>query len=370
MAEERLISDEDRWRLILGRERDKLKVRSLRAGIALDELYGAGRGEGSRSRVESGGGSESGFLSTREWAEELEDLFGARVREEVLGRAAGAGRSGAILEVQPDEVTPSIELLEQILSLKGGLSEERLARLRRLVARVVKALVEALAIRLRPAFTGSVVARPTRRRGGPLDLRRTVSRNLRTVRFRSDGTPQLAPDDLIFKTRARRTLDWRVVLVVDVSGSMEPSVIYSALMAAILSGLPSVDTRFVAFSTDVVDMSDKVTDPLGLLMEVVVGGGTDIARALRYARQLVSVPRRTLLILVTDFEEGGSVDALLSEVRSLAESGVHPLGLAALDDRGAPRYSKTIAEAVVAAGMPVAALTPLELAQWVRERIK
>jgi len=57
-------------------------------------------------------------------------------------------------------------------------------------------------------------------------------------------------------------------------------------------------------------------------------------------------------------------------VRSLAESGVHPLGLAALDDRGAPRYSKTIAEAVVAAGMPVAALTPLELAQWVRERIK
>ena len=370
MGEDKLIPDRDRWRLILGRERDKLKLKSLRAGIALDELYGSGRGEGSRSRVDSGGGSESGFLSTREWAEELEDVFGSTIREEVLGRAAATGRSGAILEASPDDVTPSVELLQQILSLKGGLSEERLVRLRRMVARVVKALVDALAVRLRPALTGSVVPRPTRRRGGPLDLRRTVTRNLRTVRFRTDGTPQLVPDDLIFKTRARRTLDWRVILVVDVSGSMEPSVIYSALMAAILSGLPSVDTRFVAFSTEVVDLSEKVSDPLGLLMEIVVGGGTDIAKALRYARQLVAVPRRTIVVAVTDFEEGGSVDELVGEVRALAESGVHALGLAALDDRGAPRYSKTIAEEVVAAGMPVAALTPLELARWVREQIQ
>jgi uncharacterized protein with von Willebrand factor type A (vWA) domain len=175
---------------------------------------------------------------------------------------------------------------------------------------------------------------------------------------------------LIFKTRARRSLDWRVVLVVDVSGSMEPSVIYSALMAAILSGLPAVSTHFVAFSTEVVDLSDRVSDPLGLLLEIQVGGGTDIARALRYARQLVSVPARTLILLVSDFEEGGPVGALIAEVRAIAESGAHPLGLAALDDRGAPRFSSAVAEAVVAAGMPVAAMTPLELAGWIGRQIR
>lgn len=361
-----MIGPEDRWRLLLGRERERLDAAGRRAGLALDELYGAGQGEGSASGL---GGAPPG-LSTREWAEELEALFGSRVMEQVLGRAAAGGRSAAVLEVDPGQVTPSVELLEQVLALKGSLPEARLRRLRVLVAKVVEALVEELATRLRPALVGSVVPRPTRRRGGPLDLRRTVLRNLRHVRTRDDGSPQLVPEDLFYSTRARRSLDWRVILVVDVSGSMEASIIHAAIVAAILSGLPAVQSHFVAFSSEVVDLSEKVSDPLGLLLEVVVGGGTDIARGLRYARSLMTVPSRTLVLLVTDFEEGGPLGALLSEVRAIAESGAHPLGVAALDERGQPRYSKAVAEEVVAAGMPVAALTPLELARWIGERIR
>jgi len=73
---------------------------------------------------------------------------------------------------------------------------------------------------------------------------------------------------------------------------------------------------------------------------------------------------------VTDFEEGGPLPTLLAEVRAMAESGARPIGLAALDDRGAPRYARAIAEEVVAAGMPVAAVTPLELARWIGEQIR
>lgn len=361
-----MIRPEDRWRLLLGTERERMGAVGMRAGRALDELYGAGRGEGSGAGL----GGSTPQLSTREWAEELEALFGSRVMEQVLGRAAEGGRSAAVLEVDPDEVTPSVDLLEQVLALKGALPEAKLGRLRRLVARVVDELVRELATRLRPALVGAVVPRPTRRRGGPLDLRRTVLRNLRHVRVREDGTPQLAPEELVYATRARRSLDWRVVLVVDVSGSMEASIIHSAIVAAILAGLPSVTSHFVAFSTEVVDLSDKVADPLGLLLEVVVGGGTDIGKGLRYARSLMTVPSRTIVLLVTDFEEGGSLGSLLAEVRALAESGAHPLGIAALDERGQPRYSKAVAEEVVAAGMPVAALTPLELARWIGERIR
>lgn len=362
-----MISAEDRWRLILGTERDRLAPPAQRAAVALDELYGEGQGEGSNSRL---GGAESPSQTVREWADELEDLFGAHVREQILARAVVRGRSDALQMLEPDSVTPSVELLQQLLSLKGGLSEARLGRLRRLVQTVVHALVKELATQLRPALVGSVLARPTRRKGGPLDVRRTVAGNLRTVRFRADGTPQLAPDRLVFKTRARRSLDWQIILVVDVSGSMEASVIHSALMAAILSGLPAVTTHFVAFSTSVADLSERVDDPLGLLLEVVVGGGTDIALGLRYARQLMSVPSRSLVILVSDFDEGGPLPALLAEVRAIAESGARPLGLAALDERGAPRFVRAVAEEVAAAGMPVAALTPLELARWVGEQIR
>jgi Mg-chelatase subunit ChlD len=237
---------------------------------------------------------------------------------------------------------------------------------------VVGTLLEELAARLQPALVGTLVNRPTRRRRGrgQLDLRRTVADNLRTVRFRADGSPQLVPDRLVFRSRARRSLDWQVILLVDVSGSMEASVIYSALMAAILGGLPAVSTHFVAFSTRVMDLSDKVHDPLGLLLAVSVGGGTNIARALRYARQLLRVPARSLVILVTDFEEGGPLHALLAEVRALAESGARPLGLAALDDQGAPRFARAVAEEVVDAGMPVAAVTPLELARWIADQLR
>ncbi len=82
------------------------------------------------------------------------------------------------------------------------------------------------------------------------------------------------------------------------------------------------------------------------------------------------MPRRTLVITVSDFEEGPSVEGLVGEVRQLAEAGVTCLGVAALDDRGAPRYAVPIAEQVAAAGMPVAALTPVELARWIGERIR
>jgi Family of unknown function (DUF5682)/VWA domain containing CoxE-like protein len=363
------ISVRDRWRMILGHERDKLKPRAARAARALDELYGHGHGEGSREPLGGGGGQEHAFPTVRAWREEIEALFGAQVFEEVAGKAAMQGRVGALLELDPDQAAPSVELLEQVLSLKGGLGEAHLGRLRALIRRVVDELVRELAVRVRPALFGVLGQRPTRRSTGALHLPRTVAANLEKVR-EIDDELRLVPERLYFKQRSRRHMDWNVVLVVDVSGSMEPSVIYSAMMAAILSGVPWISVKFIAFSTEIVDLSEHVDDPLALLLEVSVGGGTHIAKALRYARGLAAVPQRTIVLCVSDFEEGYSIDSLVSEVRSLVEAGVTCLGLAALDDRGAPRYAVPIAEQVAAAGMPIAALTPLELARWIGDKIR
>ena len=353
------LSAADRWRLVLGRQRDKLQGRARRLGRALDELYGD---------PPTGGGQEPGFPTVREWAEELHALFGERVREEVLGQAIGAGRAAAAFELDAQSVRPSVELLQQILGLKGSLSESQLGRLRPLVARIVEALAKALAVRVRPALTGVAMPRPTRRPGGPLDLPRTLRANLHTLQASPDG-PFIVPERLVFQSRGRRSMDWHVVVVVDVSGSMEPSTVYAALMSAILAAAPWIHVSFLSFNTEVVDLGEHATDPLRLLLEVRVGGGTHIAKALRHARTLVRVPRRTIVLVITDFEEGFSVDGLLAEVRALVATGARCLGLAALDDAGSARYSKAIASQVVAAGMPVAALSPLELARWVGDQI-
>ncbi|MCM2388543.1 DUF5682 family protein [Streptomyces sp. CWNU-1] len=365
------LSAGERWRLLLGRGK-ALSGTALRYATALDELYGSGRGEGSRGAdgYGQGGGTDASYPDVRAWSDELAALFGPGVREEVLAAAADSGRLDAALALDPAAARPSVELLRTVLSFAGGLPEQQLARLRPLVARLVKELTDALANRLRPALTGLAHPRPTRRPGGPLDLPRTLRANLTTARRDPDtGVVTVLPERPVFRTRARRSTDWRLVLVVDVSGSMEASTIWSALTASVLAGVPALSTHFVAFSTEVLDLTDHVDDPLALLLEVRVGGGTNIARGLRHARELVTVPSRTLVVLVSDFEEGGPIGPLLSEVRTLVDAGCHVLGCASLDDEGRPRYSTGVAGQLVAAGMPVAALSPLELARWVGERV-
>ncbi|WP_329499384.1 DUF5682 family protein [Kitasatospora herbaricolor] len=363
----------DRWRLLLGRPGSRgLSGRSARLATALDELYGTGRGEGSGADAAPGrgGGREAPYPGVREWSEELAALFGAGIREEVLAAAVEHGRTDALAAIDPDAVRPSVDLLRTVLDHAGGLPEARLAALRPLVRRLVEELTRELATTLRPALTGISVPRPSSRPGGGLDLNRTIRANLATARPGPDGGTLIVPDRPVFRTKARKASDWRLILVVDVSGSMEASTVWAALTASILAGVPSLSTHFVAFSTEIVDLTERVDDPLGLLLEVRVGGGTHIAAGLRYAQSLVTVPSRTLVAVISDFEEGYPLGGLLARTRALVGAGCHLLGCAALDDAGRARYSKAVAGQLVAAGMPVAALSPLELARWVGEKIR
>lgn len=366
------ISLADRWRLILGQQPEQLQGTCRQAARALDELYGCGRGEGAGYGIGGGGGAgqEAPYPNVREWSGELEGLFGDDVREEVLGQALDAGKVAVLTELDADSVTPSMELLEQVLSMKGALPASQTEQLRKVARRIVDELARELATRLQPSLTGLSTPRPTSRPTPRLDLARTIRANLHTVKLEEGKPPVLAPERFIFRQPARRSMDWHITFVVDVSGSMEPSVIYSAMMAAIFSGLPAVSVQFLAFSTEVIDFTERVADPLEMLLEVQVGGGTHISKAVHAARERLRVPHRSIVLLVTDFDEGFAVGRLLAEVRSLVETGAKALGLAALNDDGQPRYNKRIAEQVAACGMPVAALSPTQLARWVGEQIR
>src|SRR5262249_4783475 len=146
-----------------------------------------------------------------------------------------------------------------------------------------------------------------------------------------------------FSSRVRRHVDrWQIIILVDESGSMVDSVIHSAVTAAIFFGIKSVRTHLVLFDTSVVDVTEQCNDPVETMMKVQLGGGTDIGNALNYASGLVENPRRTIVILVSDFFEGAPVERLLSVAKKLLESGVTLLGLAALDDRAEPNFDREI----------------------------
>ena len=67
--------------------------------------------------------------------------------------------------------------------------------------------------------------------------------------------------------------------------------------------------------------------------------------------------------------ENGSITPLVTHIRTLRSEGVKVLGLAALDRNAQPIYDRQGAEACVAAGAEVGAMTPNHLATWVSKVI-
>lgn len=362
---------ETRWRLILGRRgRDDNPVGAALAR-SLDQLYGSGSGEGAAADRTTGGGRDPAYPSARVWGDALTDLFGEDVREDVVGAAATAGHGFGVSLLTEDSARPSVELLSTVLSLRGALSEETVARLRPVVARIVEQLARVLAQRLQPALRGLAGTRRTTRPTRRLDAPATIRRNLRHTVPTADGDPQLIAATPVFRQPMAKRSDWQVIVLVDVSGSMEPSTVFAALTAAIFTGVPALSVTFLAFSTEVIDLTEHVSDPLALLLEISIGGGTAIATGLRAARNAVRVPTRTMVVLITDFEEGlGSGEGVAAEVAALHRMGCRLIGCAALDDTGVARYNRAIAQQCVAAGMPVSALSPTALAGWVAEQVK
>ncbi len=134
--------------------------------------------------------------------------------------------------------------------------------------------------------------------------------------------------------------------------------------------LPGIRTHLVAFDTNVVDLTADVADPVELLMKVQLGGGTNIASAVEYGRQLIEQPAKSVIILVSDFYEGGSSSLLTHQVKKCVQSGIKVLGLAALDSTATPCYDRDTAQALVNVGAQIAAMTPGELATWLAENLQ
>lgn len=69
--------------------------------------------------------------------------------------------------------------------------------------------------------------------------------------------------------------------------------VYSGVFGAVLASIPAIRSHVVTFDTTVVDLTEKMSDPVGVLIGVQLGGGTDINRALAYCPGLITRPRDT-----------------------------------------------------------------------------
>jgi len=179
-----------------------------------------------------------------------------------------------------------------------------IAEAERLALRLARAMIYRLTRRLRAGASGA-----------RLDLRRTIHRSI------PHGGE---PIELSFRERPDRPV--RIVLLLDVSGSMKP---YSRFFLQFVKGLVAAwrDSDVYLFHTRLVRITDALRerDPERAMMRLSLmaegfGGGTRLGESLKtfnshYAKRALN--SRSVFVMVSDGYDTGTPEILATELRRL-----------------------------------------------------
>lgn len=343
-----------RWRLVLGSEPAaslgvSLSAEDGRMDGALEALYDAGQQRGDL------GGSNP---KVARWLGDIRRYFPSEVVQ-VMQKDAIERLDLKQLLLEPEVLTqaePDVHLVSTLISLNRIIPEKTRETARMVVRKLVDQLLRKLEQPTRQAVQGALSRslRNRRPRLTEIDWHRTIRANLRNY---LPEHKTIVPETLIGYGRRRSSLR-DVVLCIDQSGSMAPSVVYSSIFGAVMASMPALSTRFVLFDTAVVDLTNELNDPVDLLFGTQLGGGTDIHKALTYCESQITRPADTVMVLVSDLCEGGSVAGMMKAAARLKESGVQIISLLALSDEGKPWYDAKNAAAFAELDIPVFACTP------------
>ena len=347
-----------RWRMVLGSPADASCGGVTGRLQEMDQALAALYEEDSKLSSRKGGRGNSSPSVSR-WLGDIRKYFPSQVVQ-VMQRDAMERLNLRELLLQPEmleNVQPDVHLVADLISLGSVIPENTKATARLVVRKVVDELLKRLEEPMRSAVSGALdrSQRNRRPRHAEIDWNRTIRANLRHWQ---PEYKTIVPETLIGYGRKARRPQREVILCIDQSGSMANSVVYSSIFGAVMASLPTVSTKLVVFDTAVVDLTDKLDDPVDVLFGVQLGGGTDINGAVGYCQSIISEPRNSILVLISDLYEGGVEAGLLRRANELVESGVQFITLLALSDEGAPAYDAELAAKLAALGVPSFACTP------------
>lgn len=364
----------NRWRLVLGGLSDQQLQfgndgNSIQSFMdmeqLLDYLYNRSQGDNIRTDDRSGSLADT-VISTAEWITKVRKLFPNQTAEVLEKHALEEFEMTELLTDKEvlEKMHPDMNLLKSILQLKHLMKGEVLETAKR----IAKQVADEIHHKLENDIRHSVMGRIDRNSSSPvhsvrnLDINKTIRRNLKN--FDTERN-QIILKNIYFSNRVKRYNNNRVIIAIDESGSMTGSIIYSAVMAQIISNLPFAEVKLIIFDTKIVDLSEEADDPAQILMSVQLGGGTDIGKALGYCETLIATPSHTSVIVVTDLYEGAMQSRLLNISRNIIESGANLNFLTALDEEARPAYNKSLGQILANMGAFVGALTPDQLGEYI-----
>lgn len=350
------IDAEQRWRLMLGVDEGLGELSEpLRAmDRALAAVYDAGDDGAAKGRGGLGGSAPS----VTRWLGDIRAYFPNRVvRVMQTDAIERLGIRSLLTEPEVLEtLEPDVHLVATLASLSKVIPERSRATARAVVDRVVKDVEKRIADRIRQSVTGALnrASRTSRPRPGDIDWNRTIAANLghylpehRTV----------VPERLVGYGRRHLGVQREFTICLDQSGSMATSVVYASIMAGVMASLRSLRTSLVAYSTDVVDLTEALADPVDVIFGTQLGGGTNTSPALEYCRRTITRPSAAVLVLISDLYDF-SPERMLEHVARIQGDGVQVVVLLALSDDGLPSYNHKVAASLGAMGVPAFGCTP------------
>ena len=354
--------NQTRWRLLLGPQSEEskgaaetqqlLKPGSVESEIdeVLEQLYEKGK--------RTGGLGDSN-LSINKWLSKIRLHFSKSVVRVIQKDALNIlGVKEMLLEPETLESLESdVNLVSQLIALKEIMPEKTLHAARAVVEKIVFDIQKKLKWKLQKAVNGSLnksIPKTQHLKLNDIHWQKTILKNLKNFEPKLNT---IIPEKIFGYGRKINKMN-ELVLLVDQSGSMANSMVFSSITAAALASLPSLKTHLIAFDAHAVDLTPHINDPVSLLFAAQLSGGTDIGNALAYAHAKIQNPKKTTLILISDLFEGGDEKEMYKYFALMKHQQINVIVLPALDNEGMPAFDYTVAKFLAEMAIPVFSCTP------------
>lgn len=365
----------NRWRLILG-SFSNLEIDNEYSEIdetlnfLYDREYTQNGGYSLDNFNNSNSSKEKSALTVPKWISKVKKLFPKETVEIMQKQALEKYKLTEILTDENilKEIEPNIELLKNILTFKDMMSQNVKKLAYDIVKKTLEEIKNKMEVEIKKVFYGKKLpnSNTTNKIFKNLDIKKTIRYNLKNYDFKNKT---IFTDKLFFNQNIKKYNPYNIIILIDESGSMLDSVIYSSIMASIFANLPYLSIKLVIFDISVVDLSEHIKEPIDILFKVQLGGGTNIAQALEYAKKITFAPDKTIVLLISDLFDSNDYKLMYKNANDIIESGSKLIVLTALDYNANSIYDKEAARYFSKIGAKVGALTPSKLSKWISDII-
>lgn len=365
----------NRWRLILG-SFSNLEIDNEYSEIdetlnfLYDREYTQNGGYSLDNFNNSNSSKEKSALTVPKWISKVKKLFPKETVEIMQKQALEKYKLTEILTDENilKEIEPNIELLKNILTFKDMMSQNVKKLAYDIVKKTLEEIKNKMEVEIKKVFYGKKLpnSNTTNKIFKNLDIKKTIRYNLKNYDFKNKT---IFTDKLFFNQNIKKYNPYNIIILIDESGSMLDSVIYSSIMASIFANLPYLSIKLVIFDISVVDLSEHIKEPIDILFKVQLGGGTNIAQALEYAKKITFAPDKTIVLLISDLFDSNDYKLMYKNANDIIESGSKLIVLTALDYNANSIYDKEAARYFSKIGSKVGALTPSKLSKWIGDII-